>query len=183
MTHISTTQLMQFIDGTLLSDEREPVEAHLAQCPACRNELSLQQAILKAARAQKFVRPSKGFSAGVMRRILPRYERSFADRFLQNVGPLGAMACVIAIMWYAVSLGPSPETSETGRIVKQAREWFSSATELFTIKTPQVPIVFHGTRSSDQMKIIVLVVVSFLVLGLIDRFLLQSRFGARIRKL
>jgi hypothetical protein len=118
-----------------------------------------------------------------MRRILPQNKRSLADRFLRNAGPIVAMTMVVAIITYAFSLGPSPETSQTGQILKQAKEWFASASEAMKSTSVELPALPTQTQSPDQRKLIALIFISFIVLVIVDRFLLQGRFRARSRRL
>jgi hypothetical protein len=81
--------LIEYIDGILLPEEAQPVQAHLAGCPACRKEEDVLLAVLSEARAPL---PEPGelfwinFLPGVRAKIALRPEPWFATLFKPAVG-------------------------------------------------------------------------------------------------
>lgn len=82
-------KLIEYIDGILPPEEAQPVQAHLAGCPACRKEEDVLLAVLSEARAP-LPEPNElfwiNFLPGVRGKIALRPEPWFATLFKPAVG-------------------------------------------------------------------------------------------------
>lgn len=102
--------LSAHLDGELTADETAPVEAHLAECDACRAELDATRAVRATVRAAPAVDAPFGFYERLVRtRRRPRWVA---------VGSVGAVAAMwIAVVGFAVS----PPTTRVVPPVDEAR--------------------------------------------------------------
>ena len=88
MKHLTTTQFLQFIDGSLDYASQAQCTSHLAICEKCRKEVELQKFIAKESHRQPIVRTSPRFAQSVMTRILPHPEKSWRGAF-RTLGKAG----------------------------------------------------------------------------------------------
>lgn len=116
MTNHDTQQLSAYLDGQLTAAGRQRVEAHLRDCPACRQVLQDLTAILRAAPSYEGAPPARDLwpeiAAGIDRaRVVPlaprRAPRLFTWRQLVAASALLAAAASGAV-WLATRGSPPP---------------------------------------------------------------------------
>lgn len=185
MTHLTTKQLMQFIDGTLDYASQAQCTSHLAVCERCRKEVELQKLIVRASRHQPLAKTSSALVRRVMTRVVPEHEKSWKSRVVDNLGNVFAMAMVLTILGYAImnpglfkvqqessrqSLVPQSVTALYAKITQAVSEQASVATKQVVTST--------GTESN---KIILLTVISLFILVAFDQFVLKRYIGMKMR--
>lgn len=69
--HIEAEKMMLFIDGRLAGEDAAQCSAHLAACPACRDEYRILSRIEDTARALPDVQPPPDFADAVLARCIP----------------------------------------------------------------------------------------------------------------
>ncbi|MDK1032152.1 MAG: zf-HC2 domain-containing protein, partial [Planctomycetia bacterium] len=113
MSECRREELVLLVTGDADEARRERLEAHLAACSACREELERQRASWRAVAALGIDTPSAEAMAALrseMRRaqLRRRKLRVIRIRALRWVGAAAAVL-VLAIGWYAINPGPAPE--------------------------------------------------------------------------
>ena len=185
MTHLTTKQVLQFVDGTLDYALQAQCTSHLAVCERCRREVELQKLIAKASRHQPGARTSSGFVRRVMLRVVPQHERSWKTRLVDNLGNVFAMAMVLAILGYAVanpglfqvheqssqqSIVPQSVTAIYAKIVQSISGWTNEAAKQTVTST--------GTGNNN---VVLLTFVSLFILVGLDQFVLKRYTRLKMR--
>jgi anti-sigma factor RsiW len=120
--------LSAHLDGELSADETAMVEAHLAECGACRTELAATSDVRTALRAAPAVDPPFGFYERLLR--APRRSRWAA------VGAVGAVAAAwIVVLGFAVA----PERARVAPPVEAARSSLVNTTRV-EVSIAAVPV-------------------------------------------
>jgi anti-sigma factor RsiW len=184
MTHLTTKQVLQFVDGTLDYASQAQCTNHLAVCERCRKEVDFQKAIAKTSRRQPVVRTSSGFVRRVMTRVVPQHEKTWKARVIDNLGNVFAMAMVLTILGYAItnpSLFKVQEQSSQQSVIPQSvsavyAKIVQSVAERADVATKQV-LTSTGTEGN---KIILLTVVSLFILVALDQFVLKRYIGMKM---
>lgn len=131
--------IQEFLDGRLDEAARAEVEAHLASCPACRDEANaIGGARTAARRAYGEAALPPGFEAR-LRAALDRQSRrrSLLFRAAAVAVPLAAAAClVLAVLWRA-----GPDLVDTLAKVPQSPEIVTSdAATLESVLATRLPV-------------------------------------------
>lgn len=96
MTHLTETQLNDYVDDALTGAERDAVEAHLAECAACRSEEAALRSLLREAAALPAgIAPQRDLWPGIARRIEAAHTVDLAAerarREARRLTPVGAL--------------------------------------------------------------------------------------------
>lgn len=185
MIHLTTKQVMQFIDGTLDYASQAQCTNHLAVCERCRKEVELQKVIAKAARRQPVVHTSSGFLRKIMTRVVPQREKTWKTRLIDNLGNVFAMAMVLAVLGYAITnpaLFKVQEQSSQQSFVSQTftdtyTKIIQSFSERANAATKQV---VNSTGAGSNMTIL-LSVLSLFILVALDQFVLKRYMGIKMK--
>ena len=86
MSHLTSEEIFQLLDGLLETSEQELLSQHISMCVRCRREVELHRAIDGVARRQPLVKPSARFTTTVMQRIVAHDEESILYRVLRRSG-------------------------------------------------------------------------------------------------
>lgn len=175
MKHLTTIEILHLVDGAIDSTEHEILEKHLAGCERCRQEVTLQRALINAGSRLPLVKTSTGFTSALMRLIVSGTKESFTMKILKNSGPALAMAIVLAIVGYAISLGPSPEESATKQILNQVTSVFTDGAKLLTIKSGEISKPIATSPETNRGELIGFILLSFTLLLVFDKILLKPR--------
>lgn len=133
MSHVDEGMLHAYLDGELPADERTTLEAHLAQCDACRGRLVEERALLERASALLG-------AARPVERPAPAFEqlRRGPKRSLWRVRTPVAWAASIALAlglgyvlrdvgaYRRAPLADSPAPATPGRVAVQERDTFTT---------------------------------------------------------
>jgi len=185
MTHLTTKQVLQFVDGTLDYAAQAQCTSHLAVCPQCRKEVDLQKAIAKVSRTQPLVRASATLVRQVMARVAPNRQVTWKTKLVDNLGNVIAMTLVLAFMGYAIT-SPSlfhvqQETPQQSVIVKTVVDAYNSVaksiSERANVATQKVALA----PDSERSKALLLTLVSFLILISLDQFILKKYVGLKTK--
>jgi hypothetical protein len=185
MNHLTTKEVFQIVDGTLANGERSRLLVHLESCPRCRKDVEVHKNVGRVLRQSPLASPSKQFTAGVMSKIVP-VKKSFASVIVNNLGNIFAMALVLSVVWYAVSLAPQAkiqsEPSAVSKALSLYMEYYAKARDVFvrgdvTAAGVQQP---QQERPSKANEIAGMTMLSLLILAGIDRFV--GRRVVRLRR-
>ena len=185
MTHLTTKQILQFTDGTLDYALQAQCTKHLAICERCRKEVELQKAISKTARHQPLVRVEPGFVQRVMARIVPQPRKSWRTRIVDNLGNVVAMALVLTMLGYAIS-NPSlfkvQQQSSTQSIIPQSvSEAYAKFIQIVGQRANEATQRIAIPTSHENNNVISLTVLSLVILGALDQFVLKRYMGMRTK--
>lgn len=179
MNHLTQEQIFAFIDGNFDDALEHQINAHLAACTRCNNEVALQRALLRTARELPLSKTSRGFTERVMGRVLrPARNNSLSYKILQNLGYVFAMMIVLAVLGYFL-------TNPSALFVKGAdtqpselsRAWKTFSTEVgqfLTLHTTQLSQTVAQKKSTPISRIITVTVFVLIAFGVLDRFVLQK---------
>ncbi len=185
MTHLTTKQILQFTDGALDYASQAQCTQHLAVCERCRKEIDLQKAISKIARHQPPIQATSGFVQRVMAHIIPQQQKSWKTKLIDSLGNVFAMAMVLAILGYAIS-NPSlfqiQQQSKTQSFIPQSvsdtyAKFIQSVGQQAGEATQQV----MKSTGRDNSNMISLTILSLLILGALDQFVLKRYLGMRMK--
>src|SRR5947209_20253173 len=97
------TQLLQlYIDGRLTMEETRALEAHIARCAACREELELLQEVAYALRDLRLIAEPEDLKTKIMRRIAMTPARSDIARFSALRPSLPQLLAVILLATFEI---------------------------------------------------------------------------------
>lgn len=110
MTHPEVL-LAGYVDGTLEGQERAVVDAHLASCTTCREEVELARAAVAALATLEEVPVPLGVTGPVLAEAGRRFERRRAVtwRRIQWAAGSAAAAALVLVVALNLNLGSSPE--------------------------------------------------------------------------
>lgn len=178
MNHLSSKEVLQLIDGSMLNGEKTRILVHLESCPRCRQEVEFSRNLERAARSAPLSKPSRDFTARVMGRVVPQSKQSIATWFINNLANILAMALVLTVVWYAVSVKSQASPSTGPTVVSNAlavySEYYAKVRALFPadrIKAIQTPV---GEQSAETNKIVLFTAISIVILVAVDRLVVRK---------
>lgn len=185
MTHLTTKQVLQFIDGTLDYASQAQCTNHLAVCDRCRKEIELQKAIAKASRRQSVVRTSSGFVRRIMTSVVPQHEKSWKTRLIDNLGNVFAMAMVLAVLGYAITnpalFKVQDQSSQQSFIPQAVTDTYTKFVQSLSVKADAATQQVVSSTGNESNKIISLTVISLFILVALDQFVLKRYIGMKMR--
>lgn len=186
MKHLTTTQFLQFIDGSLDYASQAQCTSHLAICEKCRKEVELQKFIAKESHRQPIVRTSPRFAQSVMTRILPHPEKSWRAHLIDNLGNLLAMATVLAVLGYAImnpALFSSPQqTSQQTLIPQSVSDTYQGFMSSLSLRASAAMQRLSASTGTESNKVISLTLLSLAILIAFDQFVLKKYMGLKTRR-
>jgi hypothetical protein len=96
MRHLTTAEVMQFVDATADYATMAFSTNHLAVCERCRKEIEFQKLVTKAIRRIPLPEASSSITDTTMSLILPSLQSRLGSRILNNLGPLFGLIMVIS---------------------------------------------------------------------------------------
>ena len=177
MTHLTDVQIQAIADKTIPQGEANRVRSHVESCPQCARELEFQRALVGAIRNAPVHTASRGFTSAVMNRIAPELKQAFLFRLFGGAGRTLAMAAVLAVIAYGLTLnlpGTPNETSGTAsEIFREVSSYYGAVKELISAGSMTMNESVETNASSEAGQIIAMTFLVLAVLGLIDRFVLR----------
>lgn len=121
MTHVAEDQLIAFVLDDVEPAGREAVQAHLAECEACRAEAAALRETLEAASAQAVPERGDDYGAQVWARLEPKLgTRVATTRSTAWRGWLAAAAVLVAVAGAFLAGRLSRETTPAATIAARA---------------------------------------------------------------
>ncbi|MDX1578538.1 MAG: hypothetical protein R3266_08635, partial [Gemmatimonadota bacterium] len=96
MRHLTTDEMERFADARLGPDPGPDRVAHLASCPACREEVELLRGLVRRISGMARTEPRRGFADAVMRRVdlpIPWLDRQLGR--LRHLSPAPGFAAAV----------------------------------------------------------------------------------------
>jgi hypothetical protein len=185
MTHLTTKQILQLVDGTLDYASQAQCTSHLAVCEQCRKEVGLQKAISKVAHHQPLIRTSAGFVQTVMRRVVPAHQKSWKTKVVDNLGNIFAMAMVLTVLGYAIS-SPSlfkmqEEPSQPSVVTQTISDTYAKFVQTFSQRANDATQKLVSSSSTEGSKIVSMTLISLLILAGLDQFVFKRITGIKMK--
>ena len=184
MSHLTTREIFQIVDGTIANGEKTKLFVHLEACQRCRQEIQLHRGLGQAAREVPLSRPSKGFTSRVVGKIAPESEKSWVSRVVDNLGNILAMGLVLSVVWYAVYTAPaskSPtEPSGISKALTVYMEYYAKARDVASKEIVNVVGEPKKEQASKTAGVTKLTLISLLILVAIDRFVVRRVIKVRL---
>ena len=185
MTHLTTKQILQFVDGTLDYASQAQCTSHLAVCERCRHEVGFQKAVAKVSRHQALVPVSSRFTQNLMAQVVPEMRTSWKTKFVDNLGNVFAMCLVLIILGYAVST-PSifqvtDQAAQPSLIPPVVSDTYAKIVQSFSQRASDASKQVVTSSGNESTKTIGLAVISLLILAALDQFVLKRHLGIRTR--
>ena len=178
MSHLTDAQIQSLADASSPSGERERLIRHVETCIECARELEFQRALAGAIRKIPIHKTSRGFTGRVMGRVAPESRQMFLFRFFGGAGRTLAMAAVLGIVVYGLSLDLPGTTSEspgtTSIMFKELSTYYAAAREFISQRSTILNTSVENNASTEGGQIVAMTLLVLAVLGLIDRFVLRN---------
>lgn len=185
MIHLTTKQVLQFVDGTLDYASQAQCTNHLAVCAQCRSEVEFQKTLAKVARRQPTVHPSGQFIPRVMGNIIPQNRRTWANTVLDNLGNVFAMFVVLTVVGYAIAnpslFTPQDTPSEPSALSQTIAATYGKIVQSFTERTKDATQTVVSTSTNDSSRVIAMTIMTLLVLIVLDQFVLKRYTGIKMK--
>jgi hypothetical protein len=185
MTHLTTKQVLQMVDGTLDYASQAQCTGHLAVCQQCRNEIEFQKAVSRISRHLPVLNTSAGFAQRVMMRIVPQRQKSWKTKLIDNLGNIFAMCVVLATLGYAISnpsvFHASQESSQQSIVPQAVSDAYAKVLETFSRHASDATRQVVSSTGNDSAKMILLAIISLLTLVLIDQFVIKRFMGMKMK--
>ena len=177
MNHLTTNEVLQFVDGAIANGVRTKLMEHLEVCPRCRAEVEFQRNLLRAAKAAPLARPSREFTASVLDAVSHQTKKTWSTTIVNNLGRVLAMAMVLSVVWYVLN-APRPAQNSTPQsvlstIVHTYVDYYAQAQNFVSNQKVRIigePTAKEGTGTDH---VIILTVISILILVVVDRFVVR----------
>ena len=183
MNHLTASEVFQVIDGSMQNGEKTRILVHLEACSRCRREVEFNRTLERAARSAPLSKPTREFTSHVMARVVPTSRRSISTWFINNLANVLAMALVLTVVWYAVTVKTQGGSAKGPTVVSNAlavySQYYSSLREYFPadrIKAIQKPV---GEQSAETYKVALFTVISILILVVADRLVVRKMIRLR----
>jgi anti-sigma factor RsiW len=182
MEHIPIEIICRMADNDIAGAEMHRYAAHMAECRKCRQEVALQQSIMRVARSRNLPQPSAGFTDNILKAIAPSGAKRWYEQLLNNMGNMIAVAAVLVFLAFVFSststmFGSSARATPENEIVKSAREGIDAFSALVLAK------LHSPVWSSPFARSLAMVMVGVAFLVLIDRLAQRVFPGTRVSKM
>lgn len=185
MIHLTTKQILQFVDGTLDYASQAQCTNHLAVCARCRSEVEFQKTLAKIARRQPSVQPSGRFAARVMGRIIPQKRKTWANTVLDNLGNVFAMFVVLTVVGYAIAnpslFTPKDHSSQPSLLSQTIAGTYNKIVQSFAERTKDATQTVVSTSANDSSRVISMTLMTLLFLIVLDQFVLKRYTGMKMK--
>ncbi len=175
--HLTERDIQAISDQTIDSRQKGELLEHAASCKRCSAALSFERSLTQAIRTQPLHRTSAAFTKRVMGRVDPEFRTGILFRMFGGAGRLFAMAAVLALIAYALTLNiPGTSSSEGGTATElfgELSSYYSSAKAFLTTRSSQMNQTVDQRASGQGMQILAVTFVVLIALGLLDRFVVR----------
>jgi hypothetical protein len=184
MNHLTTKEILQVVDGTIANGEQTNLMVHLGACQRCRQEVQFHRSLGQAAKDVPLAKPSNGFTARIVTRIVPVAKKSWMSKIVDNLGNILAMGLVLSVVWYAVTSAPASrgpaEPSGISKALAVYMEYYAKARDLASKQFVSVAGEPDRNQTSKTADVATLTLISLLILVAADRFVIRRVMRIRI---
>ncbi|MEK6754692.1 MAG: zf-HC2 domain-containing protein [Bacteroidota bacterium] len=184
MNHLTTKEILQYVDGTILNGERTRVVDHLEVCARCRKELEFQRALGRIARQTPLETASTQLKERVMERVVPGKQHPWLQKVINNLGNVLAMAVVLGILGYALSTPTAWKSPEQPAVItdvlKTYSDLYGQAQQYLKTQSAKMQSTRVSTSSTGSERLILLTFLSLIILIAIDGLVVRTIMRARL---
>jgi len=185
MIHLTTKQVLQFVDGTLDYASQAQCTNHLAVCAQCRSEVEFQKTLAKVSRRQPTVQPSGQFASRVMGRVFPQKRKTVASTILDNLGNVFAMFVVLTVVGYAIAnpslFTPQDRPAQPSVLSQTIAATYGKIVQSFAERTKDATQTVVSTSTNDSSRVISMTIMTLLILIVLDQFVLKRYTGMKMK--
>jgi hypothetical protein len=137
--HLREEDIVPYLESQLAKPERARVDAHLADCAACRTQLAELRSVMGVLDEWVAVEPSPSFDAAVRQRIAAVSEKMVVWEWLSLRPALGAAVVMAVLLTGAIGLwrvSPPETTGGSPEVVLEqslSEEWIEILAEEDTL--------------------------------------------------
>ncbi|MCM3763105.1 anti-sigma-W factor RsiW [Alkalihalobacillus oceani] len=95
--------IQAFLDGEATQEEKEQLDAHLAQCPSCRQRFNELKKVIAFVQSSSHIEAPSGFTEGVMARLPERKSTSKWKQWTRSHPLLVSAAVFFLLMSISIS--------------------------------------------------------------------------------
>jgi anti-sigma factor RsiW len=180
MQHLNIQEIRDLADGTLDGARQAKLLAHAEACRHCSRELAFERSLREEIRSAPVHRTSRNFTAKVMRKVDPDAPGLLFGLF-GGIGKLAAMAFVLAIIAYALTLKvPGASANEPGpasALFQRMTSVYESVRGLLSVGSIEVHQTVDQRASGQGAQLFAMTFIVLLCLVLIDRYVLRHLVG------
>jgi hypothetical protein len=177
MNHLTTREIFQIVDGTIENGERTRLVVHLEQCQRCLREVELQRRLGQAVKQMPLVKPSEGFTAGVVNIVAPKAKKTWGAIIINNLASIIAMISVLSVVWYAVTMTPSAHNTAQPSAISKAlgayAEYYGKSRDAISKGVTSLIGEPRKDQPSKKIDVATLTVISLIILVALDRFVMR----------
>jgi hypothetical protein len=175
--HLTEKEIQGLVDQTIDPIRKTELLRHAASCKECGAELSLERSLTQAIRIAPLHKTARQFTSNVMGQIDPGLPNSLMYRMFGGVGRLLAMAGVLGVIAYGLTLNvPGNADSSNGPATVffgEISSYYDSAKDFLTNRSTQMNQTVDQRASGQGMQTLAMTFVVLIALGLLDRFVLR----------
>ena len=175
--HLTAKEIQALADQTIDSSRKTELLNHAASCRRCAAELSFERSLAQAIRTAPLHKTSVQFTSKVMGQVDPGFRNSLVFRMFGGVGRFIAMAAVLGVIAYGLTLnvpGTSDATQGPATVLfGEISSYYDSAKEFLNSRSTQVNQTVDQRASGQGMQILAMTFVVLIALGLLDRFVFR----------
>lgn len=175
--HLTERDIQAISDQTIDTRRKTEMLEHAASCKKCSAALSFERSLSQAIRTQPLHKTSATFTRKIMGQVDPEYRTGALFRMFGGVGRMLAMAAVLGLIAYALTLNvPGSTPSESGAATElfgELSSYYNSAKTFLTSSSSQMNQTVDQRASGQGVQILAFTFVVLIALGLLDRFVLR----------
>lgn len=175
--HLTERDIQDIIDQTIDAGRKTTLLEHAVSCKKCSAALAFERSLTQTIRTLPLHRTSGSFTTKVMGRVDPEYRSGVLFRMFGGAGRILAMAAVLGLIVYALTLNvpgsPPTEGGPATQLFGELSSYYSSAKAFLTSRSSQMNQTVDQRASGQGVQILSVTFVVLLALGLIDRFVFR----------
>ncbi|MFH0988965.1 MAG: hypothetical protein V1799_03005 [bacterium] len=179
MNHLSTNDILQFLDETTVNGDRRKVLLHLDQCSRCRQELELYRKVNEAAHRAPLLQVPSSFTSRIMAVVAPSTKHSLSRKLLDNLGYFLGMGLVLTIISIVLTHSSSlaqqdQKPTQLSQVMNSFSNFYNATAE--TVKKEYSRLFSKKIQlpaSNTGGNVLLLTFGTLLALIMVDRFVLQ----------
>jgi len=178
MNHLTTREILQYVDGTILNGERTSVVSHLEVCPRCGKEVEFQRALGRIARQEPLEAASEQLKGRVMERVAPGKQHLWFQKIIDNLGSVFAMIIVLGILGYALLTPTAWKSSDQPTVItdvlKTYSDLYGQAKQYLKTESTKLQSTWTPSSWTGSNRLIALTLLSLVILIAIDGLVLRK---------
>jgi hypothetical protein len=174
MKHPTSFELQEYLDGLIDDKKRSEIEIHVGFCNDCDAALKSLRNLGAAISNIPQEKTSHNFTDGVMRQLGVKPSQSFAWKILRNLAPLFALLVLVGIIYWAMNVAGTLDSSGLGVSLKETQKVYSALDNGLTIATAKLNGSFKSIFAFLYVKgisgLTTFLVLFLCAVGILDKY-------------